>query len=128
MERRGFKKGLRTLKNRGISHKVAVKIMRYYAIKNNNQWIKLTPKASVYLILMIIYSILGNHTESAIVTNLFKGALVGMITSEAVESFVEKYGSQKLKKISYTFEIWRFKFSGSVFVLVTLLVEILLFS
>ncbi|MFH0869751.1 MAG: hypothetical protein V1866_01695 [archaeon] len=127
MERREFRKGVRTLKSRGMSHPAAVKKMRYYAATNNKP-IKLSPKAAFYLILIILFALLGANKESAFFTKLFAGAIAGMITSEAAGSIVEKCGGAKLKKISWVLPFGPFKFSISVFAIVTAIVEFILFS
>lgn len=128
MKQNSFRKGVKTLKGRGMYHKAAVNKMKYYAAKNNNQLVKLSPKAAFYLILVIILALLGANKESEIATKLFAGAVAGMIVSEAAGSLVEKFGGRELKKISYTFEIWKFQFSFSAFAVAAALVEIWLFS
>jgi len=128
MKQSSFSKGVKTLKKRGMSHKRAVNKMRYYAAKNDNQGIELDPKAAFYLILTILFAVIGANKESTIATKLFAGAIAGMITSEAAGSLVKKFGGEKLKHYIHTLEIWKFKFSISAFAIVTTLVEIYLFT
>ena len=128
MKQNYFGKGVRTLKSRGMSHKLAVDKMKYYATKNDNQWIELSPKAAFYLILVILFVVIGVNKESVIVTKLFAGAIAGMITSEAAGSLVKKFGGERLKHYSFTYEKWIFKFSISAFAIVVTLFEIWLFT
>ena len=128
MEQSSFRKGVNTLKRKGMSHKGAVKKQRYYATKNDNQGIELSPKVVFYLFLVVLFAVIGANKESAIATKLFAGAIAGMILSEASESLIINFGGEKLKKYSYPIPIWKFKFSISAFAIVTALVEIWLFT
>lgn len=115
-----------TLMNRGISKQAAYEKMKDYATRG--RWVELSPKVIFYLLLVILFALIGANKESRIMTKLFAGAVAGMITSEAAGSIVRKFGGDRLKKISLTIDISVFKFSIPAFAIATILVELWLFS
>lgn len=57
------------------------------------------------------------------VKNQFIILIKGSITSVVTASFVESFGGNFLKKYSLPYKLWKFKFSISMFVIVTCYLE-----
>lgn len=89
-------------------------------------------KVKILVQIIIIIILLGTIFNISVeVTDYYVdfvlSAIIGIITSAVAASFVERLNGNVLKKIFLTFEIKEFKFSISVFVIVTFLVKIWLF-
>ena len=121
MEGNSFRKGVKTLKKRGMSHKGAVNKMRYYSAKNKNQGITLSPQASMYLLLILAFTFLGIKKETMdILFKLFAGALTAMITSSAASGIAENLGLEFLKQHKIEIKIGYFYYSWRAFAIVVI--------
>jgi len=78
------------------------------------------------ILVIVILSWFGFKTDW--VVDLFGILIIGLVTSAVAGTLIGSLGGEFLKKYSFTFEVWKFKFSVTAFFIVIILVKLFLFK